>query len=443
MKDIIIVYEHRSRELENACLLASELQFRGYKTSIENIYSLKKYFMKTKVIIVPHLYDDFQLITFTKNYWRNIRNIISLQYEQIFYKNRAEENDIHDPVDQAKYAQHTAWGTAQKERYLNHGIQEDHITVTGHMGMDLLKNEFEDYFFKKNELGKKFHIDSQKEWVLFISSFSYVTLIEEETDRVEILDPSARIFKDISEKSYYEILVWLQKAAVIYPEKIFIYRRHPAERYSKEILEIEKKVSNFRCIDQYSIRQWVRVCDKLYTWFSTSIADAYYANKMCCILRPYMIPQDLEIDLMDGADTITTYEQFLITLDGGFEKFPIKDEAIQYYYGNCQSTFAFIVIADLCESLILGTRAGYDYDYGFSRFDIRNSGNIRKIFVDYMRGILFEICKIANLSACIKDNSKLSRKIALFCREGYKVSHDIKIYINKFKPIIAAIHKGE
>ena len=60
-----------------------------------------------------------------------------------------------------------------------------------------------------------------------------------------------------------------------------------------------------------------------------------------------------------------------------------------------------------------------------------------------MRGILFEICKIANLSACIKDNSKLSRKIALFCREGYKVSHDIKIYINKFKPIIAAIHKGE
>ena len=64
------------------------------------------------------------------------------------------------------------------------------------------------------------------------------------------MDPSARIFKDISEKSYYEILVWLQKAAVIYPEKIFIYRRHPAERYSKEILEIEKKVSNFRCIDQ-------------------------------------------------------------------------------------------------------------------------------------------------------------------------------------------------
>ena len=45
MVDVLILYEHRAREIENSCLLACELRRRGYKVQICNIYSEEKYFV--------------------------------------------------------------------------------------------------------------------------------------------------------------------------------------------------------------------------------------------------------------------------------------------------------------------------------------------------------------------------------------------------------------
>lgn len=66
MIDILILFENHSREMENVALLATELEYRGYKVKVMNIRTPMKYFVKTKVLIVPHLYNEDQLIRFVK-----------------------------------------------------------------------------------------------------------------------------------------------------------------------------------------------------------------------------------------------------------------------------------------------------------------------------------------------------------------------------------------
>lgn len=64
MIDILILFENHSREMENVALLATELEYRGYKVKVMNIRTPMKYFVKTKVLIVPHLIFKVSAISF-------------------------------------------------------------------------------------------------------------------------------------------------------------------------------------------------------------------------------------------------------------------------------------------------------------------------------------------------------------------------------------------
>ena len=49
------------------------------------------------------------------------------------------------------------------------------------------------------------------------------------------------------------------------------------------------KHSNFHLITNYSVKQWITVSDTLFSWMSTSIAEIYFANKSCFVVRPFPI----------------------------------------------------------------------------------------------------------------------------------------------------------
>ena len=272
MIDFLILYEHKNRELENACLLAAELELRGYKVSIKNIYSGEKYWIDASVVIVPHLYNESQLHEFCNNYKHNNYKIISLQYEQVLRDNQHE--GLHNPSGEAMYAQHVAWGEAQKERYLSHGIKLENIHVVGHIGMDMDRKEFDSYYLSRDALAEALNLDPKKRWFLFISTFGYRLRTQEDLDAFQKIDPTTYQSAELSKKAQNTIETWIIELAKKHTEVIFIYRRHPSEREDPKLVKIEKELTNFRCIDDYSIRQWVRVADIMHTWYSTSIADA-------------------------------------------------------------------------------------------------------------------------------------------------------------------------
>lgn len=435
--DVLIIYELKSRELENSALIAAELERRGYTTKILYNYSTSKRFnLHPSVIIVPHAYNEEHMAFYLNNKWHNNRNVISMQYEQILSK--ASEDGVHNPSGQARMAQHTAWGQAQVERYLKNGIERSHIHDTGSVSMDLYRPEFRSYFKTRKEIGDEFGLDVNKEWVLFISSFSYAKRSESSIQELSKLNPNAHLFAKFSDDSYSAILLWIQEACRVFPEKTFIYRRHPAELDGPTLSAMEKEFPNFRCIDAYSMRQWSIVADKLYNWYSTSLADVYYAHKPCYILRPRPIPSNLEVTIMENADFITTSAQFLESLVLTDYYFPVSSESIQFYYSNSlNGKMAYQKIADLCEQMIANPEMGYDYKLAYPQGLL--------FYLKYLYDfILYEYCKRFRVSEsfihllgkipCMKG---IVSKLTLYSKDLYHYEEIVEKYKDAFARIIS------
>lgn len=436
MTDVLILYEHKNRELENACLIAAELELRGYTVSIQCIYSLKRYFTKTRILLVPHLYDDAQVVMFCKNFWLRNNLVIDMQYEQVLRK--SQHDGIHNPSGQAKQALHLAWGKAQEELYMKHGIPETNISVVGHVGMDLMDSKFDLMFKSKKEMAREFNLDPNKIWLLFISTFSYKMKTDEELNAYYLLDKSGAEGVKQSVRAQSIILEWLKKIAIENENIEVIYRRHPSEREDPDILEIEKRINNFHCIDQYTMRQWVRISDRLYTWYSTSIADAYFGNKTCLILRPEKVAEDYELDIMHNADFITNYTDFKHSVDiYDTFTFPIKDEVMYYYYGKTnkrKQRFAYENVSDVCEYVMNHPdKFKCNFEYTRSRYNICDSNTLRGCIGEYMCGLLFEIAKRIKIPVPLKwQTKKIFRRITLYNKEAYKTSENEKEYRKNF-----------
>lgn len=442
MVDVLILYEHRNREIENCALLAEELSFRGYKVKIENIFSPWKYFRKPKVLVVPHLYNEYQLIHFAKNIWLSNDKIISLQYEQVLSKGcRENENDLHRPSGQAKYAHHVSWGESQTKRYLDGGIQRENIHETGFISMDLLRSEFSKYLKSKQELSEEFQLDPQKEWVLFISSFSHANRTKAEIAEFEKLNPLSPLFAEITKKSYPIIVDWLKRAAKSFPNKVFIYRPHPAEKFDENLKRVESECPNFRCINKYSMRQWVYVIDLSFNWISTSATDLYFAKKPCFLLRPYVIPEEIDMDILNSVKTLSTYEDFIYEISNYKKNICIPNNpTIEYYYGKNNGRMAFLKTADICEKLMIGELHGHKFDYGKSRFNVTNEKKIKSIIKEYVKMSLFFFLNSFEIEYLPILSEKHLEKLRRYKVDVYGIKKDITQYRKRFSTIIPIIH---
>lgn len=433
--DVLIVYEHRIREIENAALLAVELTKRGYSVRIANIYSPNLYYSEAKVVIVPHLYNNYQLNAFCNNFKHNNQHIIDLQYEQVL--NDAGEDGIHNPKGEAVKAHHIAWGKAQADRYIKYGIQPSHIHITGCISMDLYRPEFSDYFKSKNEIGNEFGLDSKLEWVLFISSFAYANRTEEELGQYEKSNPFAREFAAISDKSCEQIATWLKRAAHDNLDKEFIYRPHPAEKNTILFKRIEQECKNFHVIGNYSMRQWAHSCDRIYNWFSTSVVDVYFANKKCFILRPIEIPENLELTILKGAYIITDYDQFIISLNDPEPTFPTSFEAIEYFYGKNDNKLAYIQIADLCTNMINGVISKQEFRYKKREF------SFKQLFSNIINGVLFYLCFYIKIPKQIYFLfGRKAKLIGIFMNDVYHIDSEFNEYKSRFANVLNKRNNG-
>lgn len=435
--DILILFEHRSREAENVGLLMSELERRGYKVKASSIFSPLNYFTKSKLLITPHLYNDDQLVFFAKNFWMSNKKILSLQYEQVLANGRVQDpNDVHKPSGQALFAHHVAWGMAQKERYMKCGIPSSHIHVTGCISMDLMRNEFDSYFYDRDEIAQQFHLDNKKEWVLFISSFAFAKQTPNDISRQKTLYSEADRFSVLSDQSYYPILEWLKQAAKDYPQKLFIYRKHPAEKDDRKLSEIEKECKNFRCIDTYSMRQWIRVVDRTYNWYSTSLVDAFFGNKPCELLRPVEIPWEFEIDLFEALPFIKNYQCLKESLSAEVVSMDKCRKKIEYYYGDAKEKMAYIKLANLCEDLIERQDCEYDFEYGDSRFNMRNSESILSVFSEWIKIPIFLLFCLFHIKEHNFMPPKMQYRLRVFSKDVYGVNSEIERYKERFKNLI-------
>ena len=232
MADIVIFYELPERELNNANLLKAEFEKRGYSVDILGYYNYRELIFprkyKPKLLIGQAGYNNNDIERYTVRFKPKIDKILNLRYEQVIAK-RILDSKAHYPKEYMKKASHVCWSENIKQDMMAEGIDEKNLPVTGDIKTDFSNHRFDSFFKTKDQLASEFNLDSSKEWILFISSF---TFNEKDSKRLMSMNHNlddGKYMQKWNVESKAIVMEWFEKFLKTHPEKEFIYRPHPVE----------------------------------------------------------------------------------------------------------------------------------------------------------------------------------------------------------------------
>ena len=355
--DFLFIYESKVREIESVCLIASELERRGYSVGIENTWPSYLYGQFVRpgcdVVFVPSVYSDRSLYILLEKIGSSAK-VINLQWEQIYSR-----RDLTNPkspwkmTGDVKRITHISWGDVNYKKLTEtDNINSELVKKVGHVGMDFLRPELRTFYLTRDELCREYGIDNNTKLCLFISSFSFINLPE------NMIEPELRELFQVSGKSQKTILEWFVRLLEYRNDITIIYRPHPAEADNTELKRISDQNVRFKIIKDYSVKQWILVSDIIYNWYSTSLGEVYFAGKSCYFLRPFPIPAEYECLIMEGLSSLTTYDEFIRSIDTEEIEFPVSVENITENYTYDSDCPTYLKIADIAEEL-LGKKEGY------------------------------------------------------------------------------------
>lgn len=356
--DFLFLYEHKVRELENLCLIKYELDKRGYRTEIryiedaENALAVKP-FIHTKVLLVMACYNNQTLDWQTKNFVK-FDKVIDMQWENIVYPKDEDRKDAYKNYTEiGKDVVRVSWGKQNQKRMLDVvKMSPEKLKLTGHVGMDFLRQPLSRYYMSRQELFEKYDLPMDKKVVLFASPYYGDSL-----DEAYIRDMCMRFGDDWADyytfmcESQRQVLTWMEEILKVDDEICFIYRPHPGHP-TKCAQELAGKYSNFKIISGESVKQWIVTCDKVYTGNSSVVVEAFFAKKMCQLLFPLPVTEGFELKLISDSDKITDFEGFQASLYATNEKFPTPEESIEEIYLIDWEEPSYIKFANMAEEVL-------------------------------------------------------------------------------------------
>ncbi len=174
---------HTVREYESDLLLKLELERRGYTAEIRQLLDAKhlRLFGKDKpeVLVASCMYDNEAINSHVYNNIGSCNKIVNLHWEQML-SDTQEEGDWFNMNGNAKRCVQTCWGKRTAARLQAHGMDAKNTPVTGAVMMDFLRPEFNGYFKDKETLCREFGLDPAKQLHLYISSFGYASMTDDE-----------------------------------------------------------------------------------------------------------------------------------------------------------------------------------------------------------------------------------------------------------------------
>ncbi|MEG1809657.1 MAG: hypothetical protein RR244_07385 [Oscillospiraceae bacterium] len=400
--DFLILYEHVVREFENDCLIIAELERRGYTAELFQLMDRKKlkYFLwkKPRVIVTSAMYNNETLNSFVYNNVGRLNKVVNLHWEEVLSREQ-EESDFYSLTQNARKCTHICWGTAAKRRIVSKGVPDRNAVVTGAVQLDFLYPCFDGYFKTRDQLSREFNLDSSKRWICYISSFSCANMDDKEVAELNAMtDLDFAGFKAIGSRSMAATLDWFDRLLCERDDIELIYRLHPSEWNSPLLDDLCAKHPRFRVISDYSIKQWVKTCETLITWMSTSIAEIYFAGKSCIILRPEPLFDDYDPVNYEGCAAVDSFDGLVTALNAADTPFPIDERQMKSHYDVDLNRPAYVRICDLLEETLknpprdLPFSQGYAPHFNFAKFialfglRIMNALRINPHWFDFLLG---------------------------------------------------------
>lgn len=389
--NFLILYEHTVREYESDLLLKLELERRGYTAEIRQLLDPKRPGWifgkdKPKVLVASCMYDNEAINSHVYNNIGRCDKIVNLHWEQML-SDTQEEGSWFNMNGNAKRCVQTCWGSLTAARLQAHGMEPKNTPVTGAVMMDFLRPEFKGYFKDKNTLCKEFGLDPAKQLHLYISSFGYASMSEDEVAELSrMAGTDFTGFARTNRVSMAETLRWFDAYLAGHPEVELVYRRHPSEWKCKELDELAARRPNFHVIFADSVKQWIVAADSISIWMSTAIAEVYMAGKSCHILRPVPIEHEYDPVIYKNARYVTTYGDFCAAMQDAAPPFPIEREIIEGYF-DPSPTPAYLRMADLLEEVLRQPPRDTPMGEGFTpRFNALKFAALAGVHFLYRRG---------------------------------------------------------
>ncbi len=334
--DFLILYEHVVREYDCILLLKAELEARGYTVELRQLLDRKKLryftFKKPKVIVTSCMYNNESINSHVFNNVGRLDKVVNLHWEQILSREQ-EQSPWFNCLENARFAIHTCWGEATRNRLLSEGVPAESLEVTGALQLDFLRPQFEGFFASREELCRDFGIDQDKKIILYISSFGYANMDDKEVEELSnMAGLDFRGFRDTNKISMETTLDWFCTALESMNEIELIYRPHPSEWKCDRLSEMQSKYKNFHVISEHSVKQWVVVSDRVYNWMSTALAEVYFAGKGCGIIRPCPIEQEYDPVIYETAEFIDTQQKLLDDLKSDTDIYPFDEQYLKSFY---------------------------------------------------------------------------------------------------------------
>lgn len=415
--DFLFIYEVRNRELENICLLAAELEKRGYTTAFVNSwYAISNVIpdYEAEVVVVSACYSTNTYTYFTK-FATRFKKVVNMQWEQILHNGYVESpgTTSWDFWGESLRTRHICWGENTKNRLMTKfGVPEEFLKVCGCIPLDFYRSEFRSRFIPREKLFRDNGLDPEKTTMLFISSFSFTSL------PLNTRPKSSVDFSDVHAKSVVDsqqaIASWMEKACREYPDIQFIYRAHPAEAQAEFLLKLERENKNFFCLSKEPIKHWIMACDKIYNWTSTAAAEVYVSGKQSFVVEPVPLDHRVTYRLFENIDSIKTYDSFKESLELPVDapSQPIDDSLMDECY-NQSDVPNYKRVADWMEETFAGTeytsRSFSQYASQKERIDAELK------YTKFWRSPLnVLLCKIAKATKIQHPSFKYRRENGLF-----------------------------
>lgn len=395
MVDFLFFYEHVNREVENDTLVISELRKRGYSCELMPFDGPEYWWRwifhrQAKVLVVPWLRTDTNIYHYL-HLAKKPYKIVDLQWEQITNK---AFRDMDILSDNSLKSYHLCWGQYSVNILKEKGIKESMLPIVGAIQQDFCRDEFSDYYFSKEELSKRYGLDPNKRWVLYISSFSYANVTDEYIDSLKNIYGNYIIESRKLEIETQKItLMWIEKFINMHDCE-FIYRPHPTENASDLIQELKNGYRNFHVISDYSVKQWGKVSDSVNLWISTSNAELVSMNVNFHFIRPIMISVYREMESMFGEEFISDYLSFeaanLEDRTQHIERLIRRKNHLKLFYDFMESIPAYIRVSNELEKILKDSNS---INYKFTLEQKRKSKKI------HLRTLLFSFFTWVNLKS--------------------------------------------
>lgn len=312
--DVLIMIENKNRELETALLLKKILNSRGYTCEIgQQGWSISKVRLTcaTKVVVTPWCYDQRDLDLMKAFYScrdDNTLSIVNLHCEQLVFR---EAIDYFTPKGDSLQVFHTSWGPYYTKILHDAGAEDEMIAETGSTRLDFFRKEF--FTIDKELLGSQFGLDPNKHWVFFVGNFSGAFSTQKSIKTLEQRGVGGgEKRKQVSVDAYSTMLKWLEQFLQdkqLAENAEVIYRPHPSEQITKEILEIEKHYSNLKVIKELAIRDWYQTADVAFVWSSTSSVEAVFAGTPVFSLNLCHQSKISSIEMINNLQTLNSVDE--------------------------------------------------------------------------------------------------------------------------------------